>query len=133
MSGVESIIPILQGGLQIYRNLDLDEVAKSIAPRRAQLYGGWVFNAAAATLYLKFYDALVGNVIVGTTAPVLTLPIPANATTPGVLAFPGAGSLGIEFQTGITVACVTGLADNSTGAPGANEMIVNFFYCDRWR
>lgn len=131
MSGVNFILPYLQGGLQIYRNLDLDETPKSVAARRGQLYGGWVWNAAAATLYLKFYNALVANVSVGTTTPVLTLPIPANATTPGILAFPGAGSLGIEFQTGITVACVTGAADNSTGAPGSNEMIVNLFYCDR--
>jgi hypothetical protein len=36
--------------------------------------------------------------------------------------------MGIKFDTAITVAATTGVLDNDTGAPGANEVIVNIFY-----
>jgi hypothetical protein len=36
--------------------------------------------------------------------------------------------MGIGFGTAITVAATTGVADNDTGAPAANDVIVNIFY-----
>jgi hypothetical protein len=35
---------------------------------------------------------------------------------------------GIAFGTAITVAATTAVADNDTGAPAANDVIVNVFY-----
>jgi hypothetical protein len=35
---------------------------------------------------------------------------------------------GIAFGTAITIAATTGVADNDSGAPGANEVIVNLGY-----
>jgi hypothetical protein len=57
---------------------------------------------------------------------VLTLALPGNTTDDisGVFSIPQ----GIAFSTAITVAATTGLADNNTGAPAANDVIVNVFY-----
>jgi hypothetical protein len=56
----------------------------------------------------------------------MTFPIPAGGTD-GVAANM-AFTPGIKFGTAITVAATTGLADNDTGAPAANDCIVNVFY-----
>ena len=84
-------------------------------------------NMSASVLYLKFYNATAANVTVGTTVPVLTYPIPTNGDTNGsgfILNMP----IGFEFDTAITVAATTGIADNDTGAPGANEVVLNLGY-----
>lgn len=109
-------------GLTIFRSLDLDETEEEIKATAGKLYGYYFFNAATATRYLKFYNATAANVTVGTTTPVLTLPLPTGVA--GHVEF----SLGIPFSTAITAAATTGLADNDTGTPGANEIIINVFY-----
>jgi hypothetical protein len=38
------------------------------------------------------------------------------------------GAMGVQFGTAISVAATTGFADNNTGAPGANEIILNCAY-----
>lgn len=115
------------GGLTIFRSLDLDETEEQVKGTAGQIYGGWVCNRSTAVLYLKFYNDTAANVVVGTTVPVLTVPIPGNATD-DTMAILGLGGHGIAFSTAITVAVTTGLADNDTGAPGANDFIANLFY-----
>jgi hypothetical protein len=110
------------GGASVYRNIDLDEADVTISATPATLYGWHLFNAAASTRYFKFYNATVANTTVGTTVPVLTIPIPQGAAAN--VYFPQ----GIRFSVAMSAACVTGLVDSSTGAPGANECIANFFY-----
>jgi len=61
-------------------------------------------------------------VTVGTTTPVLTFPLPASGA--GHISF----AVPVKFGTAITVAATTGLADNDTGAPSANDVILNVFY-----
>lgn len=115
------------GGTTPYKNLDVDETEDEIKGTAGQVYWMHVINLSASKLYLKFYNATAANVVVGTTVPVLTLPIPTLATTNGngfVLTIPN----GIAFSTAITIAATTGFADNDTGAPGANEVIVNLGY-----
>jgi len=85
----------------------------------------WVANLATATRFIKFYDATSGTV--GTGTPVLTIPIPGNATDDIAGSF-GPGGVGIQFATGICVGASTGIADADTGAPGANDVVVNIFY-----
>ena len=84
-------------------------------------------NNATTTRFLKFYNATAANVTVGTTTPVITIAIPGNASddVTGIL---NAGGHGVAFDTAITVAATTGLADADTGAPAANDVIVNIFY-----
>jgi hypothetical protein len=120
--------PRTSGGTSIMRSLDLDETEEAVKASAGQVYWIMAFNLATSVRYLKFYNATVASVTVGTTTPVLTIPIPTqNASANGaglVLAIPH----GIEFDTAITVAATTGVADADTGAPGANEVIVNIGY-----
>src|SRR3990167_2720188 len=114
------------GGLSIFRSLDLDESEEEIKATAGQVYGMWFTNTATTTRFLKFYNATAANVTVGTTTPVVTLGLPGNASDDisGVYS----SAYGIKFDTAITVAATTGVADNDTGAPSANDVVVNVFY-----
>ena len=119
--------PHTAGGLLIYKTLDLDESEEEVKATAGQVYSMWVTNLATSTRYIKFYNATAANVTVGTTTPVITIPIPGNATD-DITGHFTAGGFGIEFTTAICIAATTGFADNDTGAPGANEVIANIFY-----
>lgn len=114
--------PATSGGLSIYRSIDLDETEEEVKATAGQLFGWYLYNAAASARYLKFYNATAANVTVGTTTPVLTIPVAAGAAANVEF------SNGIAFGTAISAAVTTGLADNDTGAPGANEFIINILY-----
>ena len=115
------------GGLTIGRNIDVDESEDAIKATAGQLYWVHAINLASSVRYLKFYNATVATVVVGTTTPVLTFPIPTQGDTNGA-GFTFSIPQGLAFSTAITVAATTGLADNDTGAPGANEVIINVGY-----
>ena len=109
-------------GASIYKTLDLDETEEDVKTSAGNLYGFVMTNVAASTRYVKFYNATAANVTVGTTTPVMTVAIPTGS---GVAqSFP----FGIPFSTAICVAATTGVADNDSGAPGANDVICTFFY-----
>lgn len=118
--------PHTAGGLSIFRSLDLDETEEDIKTSAGQIYGMWVTNLAASTRFVKFYNATAANVTVGTTTPVITIGIPGNSSDDVAGLF--ASTMGIEFGTAISAAATTGIADNDTGAPGANEVLINVFY-----
>jgi hypothetical protein len=124
--GDVGIAPRTSGGLSIFRSIDLDESEEEVKASAGQVYSMWVTNTATSTRFIKFYNATAANVTVGTTTPVITIGIPGN-TSDDVSGHFG-GPLGIAFGTAITVAATTGVADNDTGAPGANEVVVNIFY-----
>jgi hypothetical protein len=118
--------PHSAGGLSIFRSIDLDEGTLEVVKNSPGcVYGMWVSNLATATRFVKFYDATSGTA--GTGTPVITIAIPGNATDDITGNF-GPGGMGITFATGICVGAVTGVADNDTGAPGANEVVLNVFY-----
>lgn len=118
--------PHAAGGLSIFRSIDLDEgTLEVVKASPGCVYGMWVSNLATATRFVKFYDATSGTA--GTGTPVITLAIPGNATDDVSGNF-GPGGMGVTFATGICVGAVTGVADNDTGAPGANEVLVNIFF-----
>jgi len=74
--------------------------------------------------YLKLYNATAASVTVGTTVPVNTYPIPPNNSG----FFMNFGPCGKAMGTAITFAATTGVADADSGAPGANEVILNVEY-----
>jgi hypothetical protein len=119
--------PHTAGGLTIFRSIDLDESEEEVKATAGQVYSVWVSNLATSTRFLKFYNATAANVTVGTTTPVMTIAIPGNASDDVTGSF-NAGGLGLAFDTAITVAATTGVADADTGAPGANEVLVNIGY-----
>lgn len=118
--------PHTAGGLSIFRSLDLDETEEEVKASAGQVYAVWFSNLATTTRFLKFYNATAANVTVGTTTPVLTLALPGNSSDDisGVFS----STMGIAFDTAITVAATTAVADNDSGAPAANDVIVNIFY-----
>jgi hypothetical protein len=118
--------PHTAGGLSIFRSLDLDETEEDVKTSPGQLYGMWVTNTATTTRWIKFYNATAANVTVGSTTPVITWGIPGNTSDDISAVFGGAH--GIAFDTAISVAATTGVADADTGAPGANDVILNVFY-----
>lgn len=125
--GDVGLIATTSGGTTLYKNIDVDESEDQVKGTAGQIYWIHAINLSAAVLYLKIYNATAGNVTVGTTVPDLTFPIPSNGGTDGagfVLAIPN----GIEFDTAITIAATTGIADADAGAPGGNEVVVNLGY-----
>jgi hypothetical protein len=120
--GAVNVKPTTSGGLTIFRSIDLDETEEEIKATAGQLYGWFIFNAAASTHYVKFYNATAATVVVGTTTPVLTIPVPAGSAANVEFAN------GIAFGTAITAAATTGIADADTGAPAANAVTLNAFY-----
>ena len=112
------------GGTTLYKNIDVDETEDQVKGTAGQIYWIHAINLSAAVKYLKLYNATTASVTVGTTVPDLTFPIPTQGDTNGagfVLSIPN----GIAFDTAVTIAATTGVADNDSGAPGANEVIVN--------
>jgi len=117
-----TLTPTTTSGCTIFRSIDLDETEEDIKTTAGNLYGYYFANTNAAARYLKFYNQTAANVVVGTTTPVLTFYLPPTSAGHVGLPFP------ISFSTAICAAATTGVADNDTGAPGANEVILNAFY-----
>lgn len=119
--------PHASGGLSIFRSLDLDETEEEVSAAACTVYSVWVTNTSTGTRFVKFYNATAANTTVGTTTPLITIGIPGNATDDIAGHFAG-GGYGITFGTALTVAATTGVADADTGAPGANDVVINIFY-----
>lgn len=111
-------------GTTPYKNIDVDENKSEVKAAPGKIYWIHAINLKATPLYLKFYDAPADDVTIGTTVPVLTFAVPSPGDTNGS-GFNFADSNGISFADGITIAATTGFADDDTGAPGDNELIVN--------
>ena len=120
------VLPVAADGCSIFRSIDIDESEEEVKATAGTVYGVWFSNMATSTRFLKFYNATAANVTVGTTTPVLTLAMPGNASddVSGVFSLPQ----GVAFSTAICVAATTGIADNDTGAPSANDCLVNVFF-----
>jgi hypothetical protein len=121
------VLPVAADGCTIHRSIDLDESEEEVKATAGTLYGVWFSNMATSTRFLKFYNDTAANVAVGTTTPVLTLAMPGN-TSDDVSGALGGLAQGIKFDTAICVAATTGIADNDTGAPSANDVAVNVFF-----
>jgi hypothetical protein len=121
------VVPMATLGCTTFRSIDIDESEEEVKATAGTVLGVWFSNMATSTRFLKFYNATAANVTVGTTTPVITLAMPGNTSDDisGGLPIPAGG---IKFDTAICVAATTGIADNDTGAPSANDCIVNVFY-----
>jgi hypothetical protein len=118
--------PHTTGGLSTFRSIDLDETEEEIKDGAGQVYGWYIANLATSTRFIKLYNTNASLCSVGVTTPLITIPLPGNSSDDvAANAFSGHG---ITFNTGICAAATTGVADNDTGAPGANEVVINIFY-----
>ena len=109
---------IAESGCLSFRNTSLTNTAVAIKASSGFLMGWNFINVNTVTVYVKFYNLTVANTTVGTSTPLFTLAIPGgSATIPGIF-FQAVDLIPQEvFNTAITIACVTGLDDNSTIAP----------------
>lgn len=104
--------------VETYRNLSLGVTGQVVKAAKGQIFDVMLTNNAASLRYVKFYDK--ATAALSTDTPVRTYTILANSN----LAIP-LGDAGVEFLLGIGLRGTTGLADNDTGAPSANDIIVN--------
>lgn len=102
-----------------YKNIDVDESEDAVSANPCVLRGFYAFNNAAAGTkrYLKLYNATVATVVVGTTAPTMTFELDGGQ---GLI-----WNTPLLFTTALTVAATTGVADNDSGAPSANDVVFN--------
>jgi hypothetical protein len=111
-------------GLSIFRSIDLDESEEQVVARECVVFSIYASNTNASARWLKLYNATAAVTEVGTTTPVATFYLPGSGANPVKLDL----SVGLRFDTALTVAATTGVADNDTGAPGANEVVVVIGY-----
>ena len=100
-------------GLLSFRNTSLTNTASQIKATAGQTRGWNLINPNTVPVYIKFYDALAANVVVGTTAVLRTLAIPSG----GAFYLEAQSVSQDDFLTAISIACVTGLLDSNATAP----------------
>lgn len=115
-------------GLSVFRSLDLDESEEEVKGTAGKLWKLRIANLTTSVKYVKLYNATAANVTVGTTTPIDTIVVPAAAASDACVITETFGGKGLTFSTALCLAATTGLADNNSGAPGANEVVVTAYY-----
>lgn len=85
------------------------------------VYGWYVANSAAYTVFLKLYNKASAPTV-GSDTPLMTIPIPAGAAANVEFAN------GIAFATGIAYATTKLVADADTTVLIANDLVFNLLY-----
>ena len=106
------------GGNSVYSGA-VSNTATQVKSGAGQVYGWDIHNPNAAIAYVQFFNAAVGSVTVGTTAPVYSIGIPANSRA--VMEWPN----GIQHTTAIVVAATTTRAG---GTAPSSAVDVNVIY-----
>lgn len=112
-------------GLARFFDGNVTATAKAIKTTAGRLRALHVANKNPRTCFLQFFDASVGSVNVGTTAPVFSVAVPPgdNDTVYGQVELDLGGP--VEFATAISVAATT----TPTGGAGpATGLVVNGWY-----
>ena len=103
------------------RNLDVDESGDLMITGNRVLFGIIATNLDGTTIYLKLYNKATAPTV-GTDTPKMTIASP----TLKMIDLEILG--GIQFSLGIGIGATTGVADNDTTGPGANECVVTLLY-----
>lgn len=103
-----------------YRNISVTSTGALIKTGRGQIFSMYISNTGSAAAYVKLYNKATAPSSSDT--PTHTLTLQANQS------IPWSPTDGIDFPLGIGVRAVTGVADNNTTSPAANEVIVNIEY-----
>lgn len=114
-------MPHTAGGCSMFLSIDLDESSEHVKDSAGQLYGYYVKNRSAVEVFVKIYDQ-TATVNQATHTPKIVLSLEAKAAANLWL------PQGIPFGTGIEAAATTGVAHTDTGAPAANDVVVNLWY-----
>ena len=110
-----------------YSNIDVDESEDQVSAVAVDINWLHVINLTAAVIFLKLYNGLAADIVVGTDTPLHTFPVPAQSDSNGggfTINIQG----GIQFSSALTVAATIGIAVANTGAPAANGLVLNMGY-----
>lgn len=114
--------PATSGGYSTSRLLSAASTnATSVKASAGQVYGFYLFNSAAYTVFLKIYNKASAPTV-GTDTPFMTIPVPAGGGA--VADWDG----GVALGTGIAFAITKLVADSDTTAVALNDLVVNLFY-----
>jgi hypothetical protein len=126
---IMTLQPHTAGGLTVFRSLDLDETEEEVKATAGCLYKLRLTNRTTSARYVKLYNATAANVTVGTTTPIDTIVVPGGGSADlATVITESFGGVGLTFDTALCLAATTGLADNDTGAPGANDVVATAYY-----
>lgn len=106
--------------LATYRDLDCQPTGKIINANPGQVWGWYICNNSASARFVKLYNKATAPA--STDTPAQTFQIPGSSAANVMCA------KGIRFTAGIGIRGTTGVADNDTGAPTTNDLVVNIFY-----
>jgi hypothetical protein len=118
----------IASGMSVFRSLDLDETEEEVKATAGTLHKLRLTNRTTSVRYVKLYNATAANVTVGTTTPIDTIVLPGGTSADLCTVVTESFGGGLTFGTALCLACTTGLADNDTGAPGANDVVATAYY-----
>jgi hypothetical protein len=96
--------------------------AVTVKSASGQLLGWMITNGVATACWLQVFNATSGNVTLGTTVPVISIPLPLSAGG-AVIQGPAYGSIPAIFSTAMSVAATTTANGASTCATGATVQL----------
>jgi len=114
---------VQDAGFSLWKSVDLDESEEEVKDTAGRIVFLHIANLSTSRRYVKFFDADADDVTIGVTAPSWTLP-----WEPGTAGWASLPEGGASFANAITLAATVNLASTDTGAPGANEVVVNLGY-----
>jgi hypothetical protein len=118
LASLPTVTLAAESGYLLYRNTSLTNTASSVKASAGSVKGLNIINSNTVPVYIKFYNTVAGSVTVGTTSITAVRFVPAaNANGPGVYHLDNSRVPAIVFSQAVSVAAVTGLADNDTTAP----------------
>lgn len=105
-----------------FEDSDSGGTAVAVKATSGTVYAVEVLNPSnAAVHYVRLWDTASGSVTVGTTAPIMIIPVPASANVS--VAFLG----GYAFGTAITVATTTSAGTAGSTGP-TSDIVVRIVY-----
>lgn len=105
-------------GCSIYTG-SIGATATAVKTSFGKVLGWHIFNSNSSTAYVQFFATAAGSVTVGTTAPVMSMGIPAGASVSSEQLF------GWGFLTAITIAATT---TRTGGTAPSNTVDINIAY-----
>ena len=115
-----SICPANSHGVNKWRTASLVLTGQVAMAKSGNFYGGFIVNDNAAARYVKLYDKATAPTEADT--PFSTIIIGPKSTFPIVVP-----TQGVKLTSGLSARGTTGIADNDTGAPTANDLNVTLF------
>lgn len=105
------------------RITNANSTAQAVKDTPGQIFALNIVELSNSAIYVKFYNKKAADVNPASDVPQETIKIPASSD------FVLRGEdLPFDFQTAISVRCVTGAADSDTTAPGTSPIIELEYY-----